>query len=244
MGIPVLTFFVLIIQTWILNRQATIMKLQTDLMSRDGKIAETQQELAARPNIETSVEGPKTGDAGKNVEWKIENKGPYSVRNLRFRVLHFKKYVTLGWHDSISGEGEGAPVLAAGQNTTVNLTSDFAPYSINDKQNNEYPTVQGGEFYVISLIFERAIDDKRYMYLLPFQKLFPDQPPKELRLDRTFAAGPVATSCMMDAYAVELTYEFYKRNPLPYPVEAYNYHYLLGQPTSICLAMGPKSLRW
>jgi hypothetical protein len=48
----------------------------------------------------------------------------------------------------------------------------------------------------------------------------------------------------MDAYAVELAYEFYKRNPLPYPIEPYNYHYLLGVPTATCLSTGPKSLRW
>ena len=44
----------------------------------------------------------------------------------------------------------------------------------------------------------------------------------------------------MEGYAVELAYEFYKRNPLPYPVELYNYHYLLGGPGPSCLETGPK----
>ena len=44
----------------------------------------------------------------------------------------------------------------------------------------------------------------------------------------------------MEGYAVELAYEFHKRNPLPYPVELYNYHYLLGGPGPSCLETGPK----
>jgi hypothetical protein len=239
-----LTILVLIIQTYILYRQANIMETQTSLMSREGKIAEAQKELAARPNIEASVDGPKAAHSSESVLWNIKNDGPYAIRHLRLRVLHFKKYVGLSWQDTISGESEVAPVLEAGGGTTVNLTSDFSPYTINDKENREYPTVQGAEFYVISLIFERAIDDKRYMYLQAFQALFPGEPPHELRLDLTSVSGPVATTCTMDAYAVELTYEFFKRNPRPYPVEPYNYHYLLGQPISICLETGPKSLRW
>lgn len=243
-GIPGLTLLVLIMQTWVLKRQANIMEQQTTLMSREAGIAETQRQLASRPNIATSVDEHGYSQGGKNLWWKIEDKGPYPVRRLRLRVLHFKKFASLGWHDSISSELETSDKLEAGHETTVNLADFFFPYLIKDKANHEYAAVQGAEFYVISLLFGREIDDKQYLYLQPFQALFPGELPRELRLDRTATSGPVALDCTMDAYAVELAYEFYKRNPLPYPVEPYNYHYLLGLPTATCLQAGPKSMRW
>jgi len=240
-GIPGLTLFVLALQTLVIRRQATIMEQQTSLLRRETGVAETQQKPTSRPNVATNVEHL---DAGKSILWKITNEGPYSVRDLRVRVLHFKKFIGLGWQDSISSELKISDVLEAGHVTSVNLSSFFLPYSIKDRANKDYASVLGSEFYVVSLLFEREVDDKRYLYLQPFEVLFPEEGPKELRLDLSASSGPVATHCMMDAYAVELTYEFYKRNPLPYPVEPYNYHYLLGMPTATCLQTGPKSLRW
>jgi hypothetical protein len=245
MGIPGLTLLILALQTCVIGRQANIMDQQTALMRRESEIAETQRELASRPNILTSFgERGLSGPDRKDLPWKIENKGPYAIRELRLRVLHFMKFVDLGWQDSVSGEGEVANVLNAGQATTVNLGRFFSPYSIKGKGGKDYAVVQGSEFYVFSLLFEREIDDKRYLYLQPFHVLWPGADPEPLRLDLTASAGPLAKSCMMDAYAVELTYEFYKRNPLPYPVEPYNYHYLLGMPIATCLQTGPKTLRW
>ena len=95
LGTPGLTLLVLVSQTWIIKGQLDIMKEQTALSTREAKIAETQQKLATRPNVVASLDG---------YIWKIENKGPYSIRDLRARVLYFKKFINLGWHDSISGE--------------------------------------------------------------------------------------------------------------------------------------------
>jgi len=242
-GIPGLTLLVLAIQTWVIKRQANIMEQQTSLMSREAEIGKMQEQLAARPNIVTSIQHGSS-EAGKNLLWKVENKGPYSVRDLRLRVLHFKKFINLGWQDSISSEVEVSGLLEAGHDTTVNLGSYFLPYSIKDRANKDYTSVQGAEFYVVSLLFERQIDDKRYLYIQSFHMRWPGELPQELRLDLTAVSGPVATNCTMDAYAVELAYEFYKRNPLPFPVEPYNYHYLLGMPTATCLQTGPKSMSW
>jgi hypothetical protein len=238
-GIPGLTLLVLVLQTCVIWRQANIMQQQTSLITRQSEIAETQQKLASRPNLVTQF-SESNGDR----VLRIENVGSYSVRDLRFRILHFKKFVQLGWHDSISGEASFLDVLKPGNATTVDLKSSFFPYSIKDKFGNDYPSVPGGEFYVVALVFGREIDDKRYLFLQPLHVLWPGEPPMEWRPDRTAMSGPVAKNCTVDAYAVELAYEYYKRNPLPYPAEAYNYHYLVGEPKATCLQSGPKSLRW
>ena len=230
-----LTLLVLAFQTLIIYRQANIMDQQTTLMGREAGITETQQKLASRPNVVTSLD---------RYIWKIENKGPYSVHDLRVRVLHFKKFINLGWHGQFPGEEWIFGVLEAGKATTVDLSTRFFPYSIKDRSGNDYTPVQFAEFYVAALVFKREVDDKRYLYLQPFWVRSPGDPPEMLISALTDTAGPVDRACMMDAYAVELTHEFYKRNPLPYPVEPYNYHYLLGIPAATCLQTGPNSMRW
>jgi hypothetical protein len=243
-GISGLTLFVLALQTLIIWRQAGIMEQQTSLMRRDSEIAEMQHELATRPNIVTSVEYRGPYDTGRDVLWRIENKGPYSVRDLRFTVLHFKKFVSLGWQDSIGGGDLICDVLQPGQSRTVNLKGHLVPYTITDRAGHAYSSVLASEFYVVSLTFAREVDSKRYLYLDPFHVISAGSPPTELRPGLEASSGPVAKDCTMEAYAVELAYEFYKRNPLPYPVELYNYHYLLGGPGVSCLETGPRSLRW
>ena len=95
LGNPALILVVFIIQTVVIYRQASIMDQQTSLMREEAQITETQQKLATRPNVVTSLDG---------YTWKIENKGPYSIRDLRLRVLHFKKFINLGWHGQFPGE--------------------------------------------------------------------------------------------------------------------------------------------
>jgi hypothetical protein len=45
------------------------------------------------------------------------------------------------------------------------------------------------------------------------------------------SSGPSHKACSMGAYAMELTYEFYWRNPFRYPIELCSFHYLLKSPT-------------
>jgi hypothetical protein len=176
--------------------------------------------------------------------WVIRNERPYGVRDLRMRVLHFKKFEGLGWHNSISSERQLLDTLTPGNSTTVDLQNWLLPYSIKDKSGKDIPAVLGADLHVIALSFQRELDDKRYLYLEPFVTWPGYHTPKEVRTDLAAMGGPAALSCTMDAYAVELSYEFFRRNPLPYPVEPYNYHYLVGEPTATCLQSGPRSLRW
>jgi hypothetical protein len=128
-----------------------------------------------------------------------------------------KRYVTLGWHDPVSGIVPVSDVLKAGDTKETNLTDSFKPYSVNHRSGREYATVTGGELFVPALIFAREIDDKRYMYLLPFFVLFSGDRPQVVKPDLTSTAGPVTRSCSLDAYAIELAFEFHKRNPLSIP---------------------------
>ena len=237
-GIPGLTLLVLALQTLVIRRQANIMDQQSYLLKKQTEITEVQQQLASRPYIVTSMDS-------SGMAWKIENRGPYNIRDVQLRVLSFKKFTRLGWRDSISSEAVVSAFLESGQTKTVDLKAFFFPsLSIRDANNNEELSVPGAEFYVISMVFERAVDDKRFLFLKPFERMLAGQTPRELQQDMTASSGPVQKSCTMDAYAIELTYEFYRRNPLPYPVEPYNYHYLLGDPDAVCLRTGPSSFGW
>jgi hypothetical protein len=49
-------------------------------------------------------------------------------------------------------------------------------------------------------------------------------------------AGPLKSACGLEAFAIELMFLYYKHDPLPYPAELYNFHYLLGNdPGTECL---------
>ena len=99
-----------------------------------------------------------------------------------------------------------------------------------------------GDFIVAALEFDRDGDSKTYIYLVPFV-IFGDEF-QLIRPQITSTSGPLDRACDMDTYAVELSFEFFRRNPLPYPAELYNYHYLFGGPSSTCLTSGPLSLRF
>jgi hypothetical protein len=99
------------------------------------------------------------------------------------------------------------------------------------------------DFFVAAIEFARGIDNKRYLYLAPLM-LYPNESkPRLLRPMITSMSGPLEKACGPDTIAIELTFEYFKRNPLPTPTELYNYQYVVGQPESLCLREGPSSLR-
>lgn len=239
-GVASWTLLVLGIQALALVLQLCILDRQTTLMGKDASIAETQQELATRPNIVISQLNPSEGVPAQIPGWTIQNEGQYPVRDLRIRLLHFKKFVSLGWQANAAGDSPLLTELAAGQSHPLDLKSmtDLAKqYDIKG-----FKPEQFADFIVVAIQFRRDIDDKRYLYLVPFQIL--EGLPKMIRPEFTSISGPLKTSCTMDAYAIELTFEFFRRNPIPYPVEPYNYHYLFGEPSSTCLQSGSSSLRF
>jgi hypothetical protein len=96
--------------------------------------------------------------------------------------------------------------------------------------------VSGADFYVTEIRFQREIDDKVYLYLQP--TWLSDTAPKVwiIRPELSAISAPLEKACTPEADAMELLYEFYRRNPLPNPVEMYNFHYLLGNdPGTQCL---------
>jgi hypothetical protein len=239
-GVAEWTLFVLGIQALALVLQLRTLQRQTTLMERDASIAETQQKLATRLFILVRHLKPMEGIPSELPGWVIENKGRYLVRNLTLKLFHFKKFVGLGWHSSVGGESALMPELKSGESHLLDLKAptEFAKqYDIVG-----YTPVRFADFVVVAITFQRDVDDKRYLYLVPFEVW--DNVPRMIRPELTSVAGPLGKSCTMDAYAVELMFELLRRNPIPYPVELYNYHYLFGEPSSTCLQSGSPSLRF
>jgi hypothetical protein len=96
-------------------------------MQRDADISETQQKLADRPIIVTGIVERRLLQEGKGPLWNIENKGLYPIRDLRLRVLYFKKVVALGWQDSISGEATIAELWTRGTSCQSIWAGIFSP---------------------------------------------------------------------------------------------------------------------
>ena len=239
-GVAGWTLVVLGIQALALVLQLRILQRQTTLMERDASIAETQQRLATRPIIEVRQVNPLEGVPSQVPGWVIQNNGSYLVRNLTVRLFHFKKFVGLGWHANATGEVPLMSELGAGQSHPLDLKAptDFAKqYDIAGYRPEPF-----ADFVVVTISFRRDIDDKRYLYLIPFEVI--GDVPRMIRPEFTSMSGPLRRSCTMDAYAIELMSEFFQRNPIPYPAELYNYHYLLGQPSSTCLQSGSPSFRF
>jgi hypothetical protein len=230
-GVPGWTLAILAVQAVAMLLQVWIVGRQTGLMRRDDSILETQQRLATRPYVETRVLdwGPVKTD--KPTRWRIENKGPYAIRDLSLRFLDFEKFVNFGWRTIASNDALMLPILEPGKTYDQNLQ---AAASMVKGTSGDLVPVEGAHFLVIELTFEREVDDQHYLYLEPLW--IPDDKTGPQPADQWFGSnGPWNKACSIDAYAMELAYEFYRRNPLRYPVELYNYHYLLGSPSKVCL---------
>lgn len=213
-------------QLGLMFKQSAIMDRQTQVMKQQFHLAEVQQELATRPTVELIQ-----GDLANKTPWKFTNDGPYKIKNISLRSLHFKKFSGLGWHDTVSSVGLFNETLVAGKSLDI----PFANWlKVQTFDMPGYAPVEGADFVIMEIQFRREIDDKVYLYLQPVE-LIGDM----IWIVKPMMAsnsGPLQKSCTPESFSVELMYEFYRRNPMPYPVELYNFHYLLGNdPATNCL---------
>ncbi|MFZ0820231.1 MAG: hypothetical protein WAM91_09185 [Candidatus Acidiferrales bacterium] len=215
-GVAGWTLFVLGIQALALVLQLGILRRQTALMERDASITETAQKLVTRPDIIVGQIDPLEGIPSKTPGWKIENRGPYSIHDLKMRLLHFKKFVNHGWDVVATPEVPVMAELKANQISTLDLrgwTDGMKHYDIAGLS-----PVDGAEFVIVALQFSRDVDEKGYLYLIPFMDSIGGDGFEMIRPQSTSTAGPLASACDLDTYAVELAFEYYRRNPSPYPV--------------------------
>jgi len=241
-GVAGWTLFVLGIQALALILQLRIISRQTSLMAEDAAISTIQQKLATRPQIAVAQFGSAQGNAPRSLEWKIRNSGPYGVNDVTIKFLHFRKFVRLGYHVVATNDELILQELKAGEISPLNISATMNVLKQFDIAG--YAPVQFADFVVIALEFNRDVDGKRYLYLIPFMPSIEGDRFEMIRPQDTSSAGPLNKACQFDTYAVELAFEYFRRNPLPYPVELYNYHYLLGTPGTTCLESGPLSLRF
>src|ERR1700722_6671893 len=223
-GVDGWTLAVLTLQTLIILFQTYLFTRQTTLMDGQAALAETQQRLNLRPVISVEPVDPSERYMNKSGKWQMRNRGPYSIRDINYKILHFKKFEGHGWDVVTSNEAPLSPELK----TTAVLPLNFSDWANSMKQmtNSDLKPILFANLFVVAITFGRDIDDKRYLYLQPLFLTSEDSNPALLRPDIWSSSGPITAACGLDTIAVELAFEYFKKNPLQTPVEIYNYHYL------------------
>lgn len=223
-------------QNKIMQSQSTFMEGQSKIMAGQFVITEMQQKLATRPNVVLD-----TGNKGTEEFWVLKNLGPYKITNISMRQICFMKYLQTGWEFSASSTGlMETDNLDANQSANIPFKKWLAAQSKSLKP-DETP-IAGGDFVVMEIQFKREVDDRVYLLLQAVEFIGNIQ--WVVKPSQTSAAGPLKSACSPEGYSMELMYQFYRKNPLPYPVEVYNFHYLLGNdPQTTCLD-STKSLRF
>jgi len=79
---------------------------------------------------------------------------------------------------------------------------------------------------IMEIHFQREIDDKEYLLVQPVMLINGDG--WIVGPSQSATGSPLKLACGFEAYAMELMYAYYRRNPLPFPAELCNFHYLLG----------------
>jgi hypothetical protein len=199
-------------------------------MDRDTDLLANQQRSASRPYVIADLQVSVVQNDRPAI-WRIQNKGSYAVHDLRLRFLNFKKYVGFGWMTNSTNPATIATSLDPGKSLDQDLRVIVPMFQT--KIDGLVPQ-EGAEFTIVELEFQRDFDDKHYLYLEPFWIASSNGNPEPAsRWDQ--GSGPSSKYCTTSSYALELTFGFYRRNPLPFPVELYNYHYLLENPAMKCL---------
>jgi hypothetical protein len=225
--LAILALFVIAGQLGLMLRQTNVMNRQTKIMDQQFRLAATQQELVTRPTVELML-GRGSED---KTPWRLVNHGPFRIRNVSMRTLHFKKFSNLGWQDSVSSVGLLSEMLNAEGSVEIPFAKWLkrTPYDVAG-----YTPVEGADFITLEIQSRREIDDKVYLYLQPVQLI--GAMTWIIRPAMAASSGPLQKPCTPESFSTELMYEFYRRNPMQYPVELYNFHYLLGNdPATNCL---------
>jgi hypothetical protein len=94
-----------------------IIGFQLVIMRQQANILQIQQEEATRPTVEFVPTA--NGTFPDHILWSFRNRGPYDVVNVSVRFLHFKKFVNLGWHATVSGGGFSSKKLRRNQSVDI-----------------------------------------------------------------------------------------------------------------------------
>jgi hypothetical protein len=216
------------LQLIVMRTQNRIIATQTEISRQQLDLADFQQRLATRPNVELV-----TGSGMQVSNWHLTNHGPYKVVDVRQRDLHFRTESS-GWQVSTSSGGLLEPVIGPGKSVEI----EFANWLAAEEKFLSPPTETDGlkDFVVIEFQFKRETNDREYLLLQPVV-ILPRGVSWIVRPEASAMAGDLKTACGPEAFTMELLYMFYRRNPLPYPAELYNFHYLLGNdPGTGCLS--------
>jgi hypothetical protein len=231
--LAVLALLVIAGQLVVMNRQTTIANKQAAIAQQQFILADTQQKLATRPNVNLL-----TGGGTQQTPWKFTNKGPYKIVDILMRNIHFKKFPKSGWQASSSSTGLMEEVLEAGKSIDIPFAAWLKAQEKVVMLQDETP-IQGTDIVIMEIHFRKELDEKEYVFVQPVVLL--ENFTWIVTPAKSTTGGPLKLSCNYEAYSMELMYEYYRRNPVQFPTEIYNFHYLLGNdPGTGCLASSPR----
>jgi len=171
--------------------------------------------------------------------WKFTNKGPYKIVDILMRNIHFKKFPKSGWQVSSSSTGLMEEVLEAGKSIDIPFAAWLKAQEKVVMLQDETP-IQGTDIVIMEIHFRKELDEKEFVFVQPVVLL--ENFAWIVTPAKSTTAGPLRLSCNYEAYSMELMYEYYRRNPVQFPTEIYNFHYLLGNdPGTNCLASSPRT---
>lgn len=226
--LELLALLVIAGQLLVMHRQTTIADKQTVIAQRQFDLADVQQRSATRPNV-----GLLTGGGMQQTPWTFTNKGPYKIVDISMRNIHFKKFPKSGWQVFSSSTGLMEEVLEAGKSIDIPFAAWLEAQEKVVMLTDEIP-IQGTDIIIMEIHFRKESDEKEYIFVQPVVLL--ENSSWIVTPSKSTTAGPLKLACNYEAYSMELMYEHYRRNPVQFPTEIYNFHYLLGNdPGTTCL---------
>ncbi len=151
--LALLALFVIAGQLYLMKRQTTIADNQTAIAKKQFDLADIQQKLATRPNVQL-----RTGVATQKIPWKLINNGPYKIINVREHDIHFKKFVKSGWQISSSSIGLLEESLEQGQTREI----PYATWLKSKQSMLQQPDdieIPGTAVMIMEIHFQREVDE-------------------------------------------------------------------------------------
>jgi len=222
----IFTLIVVIIQTIILYRQTNLIDRQTKITESQSKLLSNQIEASTRPFIEIKI---VSDNRGKDT-LLVENKGQYAICNLQINQIYFAKISEHGWYAGLPSNPIYSATIQPKNKWKLDISTFANMYKSPPLANSFIPKIEL-EYLNILVSFEREIDGKSYLTILP-GTIVRTESGIERWADGTGISGPLGRICNP---GLELTFEYLKRRPFPTDYELYNSNYTLGYTPTGCL---------
>lgn len=217
----ILSICILTYQTFLFRWQTKILDTQTQLLSN-------QIQSSTNPYLEIKV----VDYDGESDSLLITNSGKYKIQNIELKQVYFVLIKDHGWWYSEPFSNLKSKNLLPSEKASFNISllrNMYKQAPIADS----FSIVDGTEFLIFLVLFERVIDGKAYMSIHPTSFVRRDGkielwPETELQV----RSGPLGKTCHIP---IELIFEYFKKLPLKKNIEIYNFNYPFGYEPTGCL---------